>query len=362
MFWGVELRPLIELDSLRFFAIGLVVLHHQVMDFNPFMGWMKKFGWSGVEIFFTLSGFLITSILLKELERKKSIEIVKFWTRRALRLWPSWLVVLIATHLVIIFFFRHHNEIQDRVSQQIAYYYLHLANYSAAINGCTQNLLCHYWSLAVEEHFYLIWPPLLLLFMRYRTVRPLIFILMLAAPYAFRIYHSYELSNMPWIRQATHSRIDSIAWGCFLALYFEKLPKLRPISDLAVSLVSATLFYFAYHYMYLRDDQPLIQYGSYTLLSLATCLLIWIALKGSEYGLRAILKIRLLAWFGIMSYGIYLVHFLTNLFVFGLVKKASIDIDSAYLVAINCLLPLGGAVLLYHLVDKPFASIKAKLH
>lgn len=362
VFWGIELRPLLELDCLRFIAISLVVLHHQAMDFDPFMAWMKDFGWSGVDIFFTMSGFLITQILQKEFDRKNTIELKKFWIRRAIRLWPSWLLVLMVSTAVLFIFARNNIALKERIYETLWLYYLHLANYATSLFSCTQTIVCHYWSLALEEHFYILWPPLLIAYLKKPKLRIWIILFLLLVPYLFRVFHALEGHERYWSRQTTHARIDAIAWGCFLALYFDRLPRLKIWAEAFALAVSVFLLYLAFYVMFPATHNPWLQYANFTMISWATCLWLWISLKGEISGVRRFLRSRLLAWCGIMSYGVYLVHLLSNAIVFSLLKRFSLDLPNYSIVAINFILPYAGAAALYYYVDKPVEKIKKRFY
>lgn len=145
------------LNGLRTIAAIAVIISHIGLSLN-YYGFENKGGYSlasfGVTIFFTLSGFLITYLLLVEKKRIDTIKIKKFYYRRLLRIWPLYFF-----YIIIVFITLQPNE----VSKEIWYYVLMLPNIPFAANAAggvlvTIPFLAHYWSLGVEEQFYLFWP------------------------------------------------------------------------------------------------------------------------------------------------------------------------------------------------------------
>lgn len=155
-----------ELDGLRALAVLLVIASHL---------WIPVLagGWIGVDVFFVLSGYLITSILVREFDQTGSIRLARFYTRRLLRLYPA----LVAMLIVCGFFYSTFGETPSLFG------YLHTATYSGlyaedlfvGYTGNSHGNLGHTWSLAIEEQFYLLWAPILLLCLkRARSAVPLL--------------------------------------------------------------------------------------------------------------------------------------------------------------------------------------------
>src|SRR5690348_10194371 len=146
------------LDGLRAIAVTGVFVYHARIDWLPG-------GFLGVDLFFVLSGYLITSLLLVEWEARNRIDLRRFWLRRARRLLPALVVVVLGALVLAAIFARSdlRNTRSDAVSSLLYYtnWHLILARHSYfAIHG-SPSLLQHLWSLAVEEQFYLVWPLLL---------------------------------------------------------------------------------------------------------------------------------------------------------------------------------------------------------
>ena len=201
------------LDGLRGFAILGVLLQHN-FSFLP----VPKFGWVGVDLFFVLSGFLITDILLKTKEQKNFLS--NFYTRRVLRIFPLYYGSL------ILFF-----SLAPLISQfkdQYSYYsanqgmlWMHLQNwlYIAKPRLDNHTVFSHYWSLSVEEQFYLVWPLIILTCNRARTLVILIYIA-LAGSILFRFATWSYLGNgdTNFLLQYM-TRIDGLCVGSLIAIW-----------------------------------------------------------------------------------------------------------------------------------------------
>ena len=202
---GLQLSQLPALDGLRAVAVFLVVFYHFGFDSVP--------GGLGVLIFFVLSGFLITWLLLKENDKSGSISLRYFYARRSLRIFPAfysyWLLYI---GLVLIF----HKRI---VWNQAICAFFYVNNYFQAIHGDPNTGLSHTWSLGIEEQFYLLWAPLFLL-LRKRPNRQVYVLLGLIVAvcvhrellhFVFGVWQGY-------IYEAFDTRADHLLMGCLLAV------------------------------------------------------------------------------------------------------------------------------------------------
>jgi peptidoglycan/LPS O-acetylase OafA/YrhL len=235
-----------ELDGLRSVAFLLVFFSHcppsAIGPISNIASIYCSWGWVGVDLFFVLSGYLITYLLVKEKFSFGSISIPNFYKRRALRIWPLYFLVLTGAALFPLFM--HHWNAQYRMFMQqvILPFFLFTGNYamihqfSALIRFCDSwgiasqlyvGLLLPLWSLCIEEQFYLFWPGLLnfvktkggiyfaigLLFMSSVIVR----FVLVAIALAFRIGHVYYYMD-------SFSHLDALMVGAFLALTEYKSP------------------------------------------------------------------------------------------------------------------------------------------
>src|SRR5882672_10627261 len=164
----MPLQHIKALDGVRGIAILLVILFHY--------GYLGC-GWIGVQLFFVLSGYLITSILLQERSQSLGAYLKRFYWRRSLRIFPLYylyLLVLLGTYLAL--------KIPPAFSDQWIYLFTYTYNVRQVLpNYDGSQLLIHLWSLSVEEQFYLIWPLLVFVFAAHRF-RTLLIALVVAVP------------------------------------------------------------------------------------------------------------------------------------------------------------------------------------
>lgn len=148
-------RP--ELDGLRALAVIAVMLHHTFVDAAPS-------GHLGVDLFFVLSGFLITRLALEEHARTGSLDLRAFWRRRAYRLLPA---LLLALPIVLLWGWVIGGQVREQTITGSWTSLLYVTNWARATGAIdTAGLMTHAWSLAIEEQFYLLWPLLLVWLLR----------------------------------------------------------------------------------------------------------------------------------------------------------------------------------------------------
>lgn len=201
-------------DGLRAIAIGFVLVAH--------LGWENWVpGGFGVTLFFFLSGFLITRLLVAEIERGASIDLRGFWLRRLARLAPPLLVFLVVSGVALW-------ALGVPPSPgQIAGGLFYVMNYWKLASPPPQGAELeapwgHLWSLAVEEHFYLLFPLLLLLAGQTHRARVRLLVALVAGCAVWRFAGVTWLGfSEDWAALATDMRMDSIAWGCLLAVLLD---------------------------------------------------------------------------------------------------------------------------------------------
>lgn len=204
-------RYLPYLDGMRAVSILMVLGFHQM---GPISQWISNViaGWSGVWIFFVISGFLITSILVQEQEDQGRFSIKRFYIRRCLRIWPAYYAFLLVGLMLRMY-----------GPTSTAYGAVYLTNYAVAFNWPRGGEIQHLWSLAVEEQFYLVWPFVLLLSGRRALA---VATGLIAAVWTWRL--ALFLSKVPWLRLTPgfDTQVDSILMGCVAALAWAR-PDLR---------------------------------------------------------------------------------------------------------------------------------------
>ncbi len=294
---GARIR---SLDGVRAFAIATVLLAHLQQRFRvvPFEIWAPD----GVELFFVLSGFLITGILIREREDRGGVNMSAFYWRRATRILPALLVYLGVVSAVMI------GSGQAPPWTAMASAALFAANlYPYEAPPFTQ----HLWSLALEEQFYLVWPLILLACLRWGGRRSATWasVIMIAASPVFRIAAGFFHPSLPVYRESIllPGRMDSLLAGAFLALcqgsalwnnirkHVERFPWAAPLFFLLISPVLRSKFGNSYIFTV-----------GYTAESIAAVFfLAWLLDRPGSLASRA-LSLRPVAFLGVASYSVYL--------------------------------------------------------
>ena len=277
------------LDGVRAVAIALVLCRH--LGF----GWARHAGGPGVALFFALSGYLITGLLLDE-RMRGPIDLAGFYIRRAARLLPA-LVVMLAVSDVWYILRGTHGVIGESLS--VLFYF---KNYRDAVVG-GQGLFGQAWSLSVEEHFYLVWPVVLLVMAaRWRHRRLFAATLALAgAALVWRVVLVAIVGTGHWVYVETGARADSLLVGCALAI------AVRSGVQVPKAVTAASVLVFAWVVSPVWHPPLIEQTVGYAVQSVA-CALIVAGLDTVDSPLRNALSVRPVVWLGVLSYGIYLWH------------------------------------------------------
>jgi peptidoglycan/LPS O-acetylase OafA/YrhL len=308
------MKRVAALDGVRGIAIAAVVGLHA-------FAWPAN-GVRGVDIFFVLSGFLITTLLMNEWAANGAVGFRSFYARRARRLLPA-LAVTIAGYLTVAVVTDHH--IREAVVASLV-----AGTYTTNLIGFTShpNLggpLSHTWSLAAEEQFYLVWPVVLFLVLRGRR-RPAIGLLLVGIvavaveqsvlPEATRNMTEWRLTGAP------DTRSTGLAMGCLCALCVPALSRLpasarsagRLVVPLSLTIVGGGLFVAGFDFYSM---------GGLTIFCAAVAVLLVRATDGTSLTSRA-LSLAPLVWLGRISYSLYLYHF-PILIAFGAPANRSIS-------------------------------------
>ncbi|WP_256839078.1 acyltransferase family protein [Ornithinimicrobium faecis] len=298
-----------DVEGLRAIAVGTVLLYHLHMP-------GVSGGFAGVDVFFVISGFLITSALLREVERSGTVSIVDFYARRARRLLPAASVVILFT--LVVGWFVLPVSARSNLLSDVFGSTLYVVNWVLAsrsvdylAEGSGASPLQHYWSLSVEEQFYLIWPLMILLAVllaarfRLRPRRTMLLLLSLLGA-ASLVWSIVQTSANPATAYfATTTRLWELAAGAVLAFAVPRLAQLpRWAAQLAVAagvamiLVSVTVY-----------DQGTPWPGSAAILPvLGSVLVIAAGVPGRPTVVGRLLSLPPMVWIGGLSYAIYLWH------------------------------------------------------
>ncbi len=314
------MKRLLGLDGLRGIAVLAVVFYHA--DLGVVSG-----GFLGVDMFFVLSGFLITSLLLEELSHNHSIDRAQFYLRRIRRLFPALIVVLV-TAIVSAGLFAHdaayavRRDLPWALTFVLNWSYLFF-NQSYFVNLSRPPLLQHLWSLSIEEQFYVVWPLVLIGLSRLKRVnlRLLVFIFSVTGAVAstlwmrhLAIVDGYPIPNDPSrLYFGTDTHAMGLLIGCALAAAWDRTklntyvtPDRRTLLN-SVGIISvASLGYFIFR---IAEFDPSLYRGGFLIFSITIAALIVVAAHPAlRFG--QIFAHPILRWFGDRSYGIYLWHWI----------------------------------------------------
>lgn len=363
------------LDELRGLAILLVLLRHfgqaagvsehsEVVLLCVFSQIISA-GWIGVDLFFVLSGFLITTILLSSAGRKGYFR--NFYTRRALRILPVYFSsVLIGVFLIPLVLDR-----PDIVGQsQTAWGWLvaFLPNVATAFGIVTSfGFLDILWSVAVEEHFYIAWPLIVMCFPARSLGRICIFILLVTV--SIRLYWLHRGGSFLGAYVFTATRLDGLAVGSWIACrYFENQGQAWLHRSLFCPILFIASFIFFAMLVAVHPFCPtnfwVIAFGPLTLALFFGGMLTYVVQGGWLCSL--LVKVKQLRWLGKYRYGIYVWHYLVLCFVGAVAITANqantilgIGLSSIYFLS-SIYLSLLAGWLSWHAIERPFLNLKSK--
>jgi peptidoglycan/LPS O-acetylase OafA/YrhL len=325
------------LDGWRGVAVLLVLIDHCAeLSGSGLIHKVTRVGATGVGLFFALSGFLITSLLLKEFDQTAAISLRYFYLRRVFRILPP-----VFVYLAVLVLFRYFNLLEVTNLQFLSSIFL-FRNYLPG-DWTVGWYTGHLWSLMVEEHFYLLW-PLLLIVSKGKLKFPVLFALLIAA---WRILNDH-IHTLPqvWAPGRTDLRIDSLLWGCALAILLrnpvwrERL-KLRLSGPILCILLAVDMIANIIHGVH--------DYSWFEPIILAL-LLVWPLLHADSL-LRRILDSKSLSSIGKISYSLYIWQQFWLLF-----PGAPTVFPRLQSLPLNIGMTVACALVSYYLVELPFIS------
>ncbi len=294
------------LDGLRGLAVLAVLLYHDSLNLNG----RGRGGFIGVDVFFVLSGFLITSLLLAEFGSRGSIDFKQFWARRARRLAPALLLLFVLVLLLGPLVYPP--LVRDANRTDLFYSLFYVENWHLAVwHGSFQSVLWHTWSLSVEEQWYLFWPPVLALLLAVRRFRRALLIVVpcaLALASAAWMAYLYAHGNAAHANFGTDARAQELLVGAVLGIVASRtgLQVRGPIRWPLEAAAATALAVFGY-LVWRVGLNPHWFRGGYLALAVGTALVITAAVQ-TRGPVRALLATKPLTAIGQISYGIYLFH------------------------------------------------------
>ena len=343
-------RQLPALDGLRAIAVLAVICFHISRH-------LLSGGYLGVDVFFVISGFLITGILLREYDGRGSFSFANFYARRALRLFPALAAVLVTTVIVALVSI---STVETREAMYgVPWVIFYAGNWVRAFGGpFTLGLLGHTWSLSIEEQFYVVWPAILMLILscvrsRYRIAAALACVAAMDALYCvFAWQHGWSAAR---ISNGTDTHADGLLLGCALAFYLavhgDSVAEgaARRIQAAAVAGVAAVFIL-----MVAAGESAGWLVLAFPIVATASAALIWSLVVYPVAIFQTFLNLAVLQWIGKRSYGLYLWHFvILRAPTFSALQRPERDVIQLGVI-------FAAAALSYHFLEQPFLRLKTR--
>ena len=290
------------LDGLRGLAILLVAFYHNFGFINYFF-----FGWLGVDLFFVLSGFLITDILLKTKNDPHYLK--NFYGRRVLRIFPVYYLTLIVLLFIVPVINKDLLHVRYYQDHQL-WLWTYLQNWLYIFNPPPADSLglTHLWSLAVEEQFYLVWPFVILLIRHVKPLFVFMFVLLVAIIAIRFIVWQYHIEKIAYFNLYTFSRIDGICIGSMTALLrqFNSHFLQKNIALIVSSLAGLNFIFYLFNNAY-SFSFPFLAIIGYTTFAVVFGILVNEAVNNNTI-ITLFFDNRIMKFLGRISYGLYIFH------------------------------------------------------
>ena len=352
-----------RLDILRCIALFLVFGRHGIVE-----GVWKETGWAGVDLFFVLSGFLISGLLFSEYKKKQRIDLRRFYIRRGFKIYPAFYVMLLLTFLVA-----EGYGVHIPLGPWLREIFF-IQNYKHAIWR-------HTWTLAVEEHFYIFLPLLLIVLTKvsrnksnpFRSIPYVYCILALLTLIArtVTVYQpSFQFEDTPKVMFATHLRMDALFFGVLLGYFHHFRPELIPnllksrrnrlvVEASTALLLSPILGFYAESRFLLSAGLTLIYLGFggvlvVSLYSSRPAVSWWSRLTGKVGDV--------LAYVGVYSYSIYLWHVAVAVYGLRVVNMITpVPLGQVSLTVLYVGFSIGFGILMARVVEFPALALRDRL-
>lgn len=353
-----------ELDVLRFFAFfGVFVFHAapRTMDFYAaagFPAWLSKLlistfgaGAYGVDLFFALSAYLITSLLLRERATTGKVDLRSFYVRRILRIWPLYLGFVAFAAIAARFL-----PWQNLPLRYVAGYTLLAGNWLYVFYGLPASFAVPLWTVSIEEQFYLAWP----LALRRASIRATAFmaIAVLVVANVWRFALVLLAAPAQAMEYNTFTRLDPIALGVLIALFVDKLPTLSTRQRIALLAAGVATWIVTFWFTVVIELPKVSTWQSalgHLLTALASAAILF-SVMGSQ---NAFLRNKWLLYLGKISYGLYVLHEFAHYCAMRLLPASTpmqVIKQSALSLALTILL----AAASYRWLESPFLRLKER--
>jgi peptidoglycan/LPS O-acetylase OafA/YrhL len=339
-----------SLDGLRTIAVMIVFLSHATLaNFFP-----ARFG---VTVFFFLSGYIITTLMRAEFEGSGTVSFKRFYLRRIYRIFPPLYLVMALAAVLTWAGYLKNTVTWPGVTAQL----LNMTNYYALYGSSFEFLRGTrvLWSLAVEEHFYLFFPLLFLGLAKRMSYEKLAVVLavLCAVVLLWRCYLYYGLGvDTNWAFIATDTRIDSILYGCILAIWFNPAVD-KPLltsraAEIGVLIIAVAALIFSVSYQKPEFELTLM----FTLQGLALFPVVAFAIRYPDWPVFRWLNWKPIVGLGLISYTFYLCHVIALLLTAQMTDNFWLSKSLAFLLAVAF------SVAMYRIVEMPLAKKRAALH
>lgn len=358
-----------NLDALRTIAFLFVFFYHsfhtdfiqvKTSKWYELVTRLFKHGELGVNFFFVLSGFLITYLLVIEEGSRGRINLINFYMRRVLRIWPLYFASVCFGFVVFPYLKLFFGQIPSETAD-VTLFLTFLSNFNNIFNGLPDaSILGVLWSVSIEEQFYIFWPLLLIIFKKSRIF---IISILIVVNISFRYMYSEDLG---FVTQHSLGVLANLAVGCACGLLVNSSNSFRNFFQQTSLLQNGLLYMILIILIFLRSN--LLVFHSYVAIDnfIFSLLFAWVILE-QLYSKNSILKFGSISYLqnnGKYTYGLYCLHFLGILTATTLTKLLNVN-DSIFSVLfletfMALIISHFLAVLSYRFFEKPFLSLKEK--
>ncbi|SRR5579871_4521806 len=360
-------KKLYGLDHLRALAITLVLLfHYQIFSHPKWIEAAGKFGWTGVDLFFVLSGYLIASQLFFAIAKGNQISFPEFFLKRFFRIIPAYIVVVIIYFCVPAF---HEREALSPLWRFLTF------TQNFGLDLSTRGTFSHSWSLCIEEQFYLLLPLILIGLVYFKKIKKgyIILIVLFVAGFIARIASWYLLVNplhdsenywVAWdefIYYPTYNRLDGLLTGVSIAAIFQFRPNMKKwITDHAMLFfVAGIILLICSYFICIHEQSFIASVFGFPLISISYGLIVIAAICPSTFLYKTNSKIT--TNLAMLSYATYLTHKGVIHVAQQQLVKLGIPTDGTLMFILCIVIATLAALLMNKAIERPFLKLREKL-